>query len=110
VSRTVVLLPRARRQLAENVWWWSENRSANQAFQWLEKIEQTIAELKDTALRHAFAPENDAFAFELRQCNFGLGRHPTHRILFEVRGDEVLVYAVRHLAQDQVSSEDLQQP
>lgn len=39
--------------------------------------------------------------------NYGLGPRPTHRVLYEIRGDEVLVLTVRHLAQREITSEDL---
>lgn len=36
---------------------------------------------------------------ELHELHFGLRNKPTHRAVFEIRGDEVIVHSVRHLAQ-----------
>lgn len=53
------------------------------------------------------AHENDAFPFCVRQLVYGLGRTKTHRALFEVRDDRVVIFAIRHLAQADVTPEDL---
>jgi hypothetical protein len=38
-------------------------------------------------------------AFSLRQLSSGLGSKPTHRAIFRVRNDEVIIYGIRHLPQ-----------
>jgi hypothetical protein len=45
--------------------------------------------------------------YTVRQLLYGIGRKPTHRAVFEVRGDTVYVLAVRHLAQDDLSADEL---
>ena len=47
------------------------------------------------------------FPFALRQITFGLGNKPTHRVVFEIRGDTVYVLAVRHLAQADITPNDV---
>ena len=37
---------------------------------------------------------------------YGVGRRPTHRAVFTVRSDLVLVLRVRHLAQKEISPDD----
>jgi hypothetical protein len=39
---------------------------------------------------------------------FGLRRSKTHRAVFENRRQEVLVYAIRHLAQDSLIPDDFE--
>jgi len=43
----------------------------------------------------------------LRQLVFGLGANKTHRAVFEVRDNEVIVHAVRHLAQSDITPESI---
>lgn len=102
----VIIDPKARDQMEAAYRWWAENRSQEQASRWLRGIERKISTLSSGAARHGLAPENDAFSIEVRQTLFGLGRHPTHRILFTIRDDSIYVFAVRHVAEDAVQSDD----
>lgn len=108
MSREVEILPRATIQIYESASWWAENRSVAQAARWLAEIESAIRGLSDTAPRHPLARESDAFDFPLHQMNFGVSRKSTHRILFSFDDARVLVYAVRHLSQSDVTSDDLE--
>ncbi|HEY3394526.1 MAG TPA: type II toxin-antitoxin system RelE/ParE family toxin [Lacipirellulaceae bacterium] len=103
----VTILPRAQRQLLEQALWWSENRSAEQAFYWLEGFEQALASLIENPERCGVARENDVFGIVLRELHYGLGSKPTHRAVFEVRGDEVIVYTIRHHAQRDLTPSDI---
>ena len=51
--------------------------------------------------------EHDVFSFEARELIYGLARRKTHRAIFEIRGDEVIVHCIRHLAQQPLTSDDL---
>lgn len=103
----VILLPRAELQLYEAALWWSEHRNPDEAFRWLEGFERAIQSLAEDPARYGFAPENDAFPFSLRQLNYGLSEHLTHRAVFEIREEsKVLVHAIRHLAQDEISRDE----
>jgi len=108
VTFQVILLPRAELQLYEAALWWSGHRSPDQAFRWLDGFERAIQSLAKNPTRFGYAPENDAFSFSLHQLNYGLGDHPTHRAVFEIRENaKVLVHAIRHLAQDEISPDKL---
>lgn len=76
---------------------------------WLDGFEEAFRSLRENPERHGFARENDLYElpYPVRQLLFGIGKRPTHRAVFEVRGDTVYVVAVRHLAQDELSSEEL---
>ncbi len=102
----VVILPRAKRQLYESALWWADNRSSDQAIRWLAGFEEILSTLQDDPHRFALAPEDDAFSFAVRQLLYGLGQKKTHRAVFEVRNDQVLVHAIRHLAQDDLVPDD----
>lgn len=106
--RSVRVLPRAKRQLYDAALWWGDNRSVAEASRWLERIETAFQSLSEDAERFPLAFESADFDFPLHQMNFGVSGHPTHRVLFSVHTDRVLVYAVRHLAQQELVPEDLQ--
>jgi plasmid stabilization system protein ParE len=110
VNYRVTILPLAKRQLLEHALWWSENRSAEQAFYWLEGFEQALSSLANNPERCVRARENEAFQAILRELHYGLRNKATHRAIFEIRKDEVLVYSVRHLAQRDLSPEDVGPP
>lgn len=105
----VLLTSRAQLQLMQSAQWWSEHRSAEQAARWLDGFEAALAPLSDNPLRYGLARETDRFQLKspARQLNYGVGSKPTHRAVFEVRGDIVYVVAIRHLAQDDLSEGEL---
>ena len=106
MSYEVRLLPRAKLQLFNSALWWAEQRSAEQAVRWLEGFEAALQLLAHNPERWPLASESDAAPFEIREMNYGLGRHKTHRAVFEIRQHEVVVYAIRHLAQDNLNPDD----
>ena len=103
----VTVLPRAKLQLLEQCRWWSEHHSAEQAFRWLDGFEAELGSLTDSPDRCVVTRESDQFDVTIRELHFGLGSKPTHRAVFEIRGDEVVVYAIRHLAQRDLRPDDL---
>lgn len=105
----VLITSRAGLQLAACARWWSECRSADQAARWLDGFEEAIVSLRENPERHGLARENGLYElpYPVRQLLYGIGKRPTHRAVFEVRGDTVYIVAVRHLAQDDLSSEEL---
>ena len=106
MSLPVVIEPRAKQDLRHAAAWWAENRSAEQAARWYDGFVEAIQSLGENPLRWPFARENGEFPHELRELHFGLGRPPTHRAVFTVRGEAVIVLAVRHAAQRDVAPED----
>ena len=106
MSCEVRLTERARRDLHQAAQWWAENRSAEQAERWYNGFAKAIRSLAKNHQRCQLADENDDFPMEVRQLHFGLGRHATHRAVFTVRPDMVLVLHIRHLAQDALSFDD----
>ncbi len=90
-------------QLYESASWWAEHRSVIQANRWLAEIETAIAGLSSEAGRHPLAREAESFSFPLHQLNFGVSGSATHRVIFSFDDARVLVYAVRHLSQTDLS-------
>ena len=87
--------------------WWNANRSTDQANRWYVRIQAAIRSLSDAPERCAFAREHDLIPQGLRQLLFGLGRHPTHRIVFAIDDGTVIVFRVRHVAQDSLTHDEL---
>ena len=102
----VSLSSRAELQLYTNALWWAENRSTAQAVRWLDGFQRELRVLSDDPNQHSLAPESEVLPFVARQLLYGLGRRKTHRAIFEVRGDDIIVHAIRHLAQEALSAED----
>jgi plasmid stabilization system protein ParE len=87
--------------------WWAANRSAEQAQRWVKGILDTIENFGVNAERHPLAPESERLPVETRQLTFGLGRRPTHRVLYTIRPEGVYIVRVRHVSQDAVGPDDL---
>ena len=98
----VLITPRAEREAQSNHDWWAENRSVEQAARWYDEFLRVALSLERNPERHVIAAENDRFPYELRQLNFGIGRKPTHRLVFTIRPKEVVILRVRHLAQEEI--------
>ena len=107
MSFQVVVADRAAAELKAAARWWAENRSIEQAERWYTEFVEAIASLHDNPQRCAVARESDLFAIELRQLNFSVAGRPTHRAVFTIQGSSVIVLAVRHQAQSDLSSGDL---
>jgi plasmid stabilization system protein ParE len=109
MSYEVFITSKAKSHLVACARWWSEHRSPDQAARWLDGFEAAIGSLSEHPEQHGLARENDfnELPYPARQLLYGLGNRPTHRAVFEIRGDTVYVVAVRHLAQDDLSSDEL---
>ncbi len=79
--------------------WWRENRSNEQAESWLNAIYPAIETLKEMP-RRCTPLIGDGFPrVEIRQLLFGIGKRPTHRIVFEIDQESIIILRVRHLSQ-----------
>ncbi len=104
---TIVITHPAEIQLATNSQWWAEDRSVDQAIRWYEGFLAAIESLEQHPDRCPLARENDRFDVEIRELHYGLGSRPTHRAVFKIEDDRVLILAVRHGAQQDLTEEDL---
>ena len=107
MSLRVVITEQAEREMRTAYDWWAEHRSKRQADRWYAGLASAIADLSDNPQRHGQSRETDRFAYEIRDLLFGLGRRPTHRAVFTIRGEEVVVLTVRHVAQQDLSPDDI---
>ncbi|MEM6654177.1 MAG: type II toxin-antitoxin system RelE/ParE family toxin [Planctomycetota bacterium] len=107
MKRRVVITGPAKRDAFANHEWWAENRSAEQAIRWLKGIYAKMWSLADTAERHSRATEPSLRRNDIRQASFGLSSKPTHRILYRIEREVVVVYRVQAFAQDAIDWDDL---
>jgi plasmid stabilization system protein ParE len=103
----IIVTARANQELLEDAIWWAEHRDSDQANHWLDGFQVALRALAQTADKQPMAEEYGELPGELRQMPYGLGRKPTHRAVFEIRGQEVIVHAIRHLARKDLTAEDL---
>lgn len=104
----VAFTSKSRLEFFETALWWAENRDAAQAARWLEGFQASIDSLTENPERHAVAHETELFRFPLRQLLYGLGSRPTHRALFRVREDKVvIIYGIRHVKQQDFTPSDI---
>lgn len=107
MSLSVIIMPRAEKDLRQSTSWWARNRSVEQAGRWWDGILAAIESLAKNPRRCPLARENHQHPYELREHHFGLGSRPTHRILYTIRPDAVVILTVRHASRRDVSPEDL---
>jgi len=103
----ITFTSKAKLELNQAAIWWAENRSLEQAAHWLEGFEAAIQSLSENPEKYPLAREDEHFPFSLRQLLYGVGGRPTHRAIFRIRNDEVILYGIRHVAQRDVSPEDV---
>jgi plasmid stabilization system protein ParE len=102
-----VLFTRQATAAFDETFEWYRGRSYAAARKWTDAIELAIDCLERNPLRCPRAREHGLLPLQLRQYSFGAGRKRTHRMVFVVRQQTVVVYAIRHLAQDALSLDDL---
>lgn len=107
MSLRVVITDQAERDMQAAFNWWAEHRSKRQADRWYAGLAKAITELAENPRIHCQSREQDQFNLEIRDLLFGLGRRPTHRAVFTIGVDEVVVLTVRHVSQPDLSPDDI---
>ena len=103
----VVITGRAVRDMTEAAQWWARERSVEEAARWIDGLERELRTLAPSPLRCSLIAEHKQFSQALRELHFGLGSRRTHRAIFAVSDDVVLVLAVRHERRDGLHPDDL---
>jgi plasmid stabilization system protein ParE len=80
--------------------------SPTSAARWLKKLRVAMMELDRSADRFPEAEEAAFFGRKLKMSLVGNKSH-VYRVIFEILDDRVIVYRVRHAAQDLLSDDDL---
>lgn len=101
MSRAVQLTERAQRQI-EKIYEWYAIRASAGAERWYAALLDCLHSLLQQGENCPVAAESEQFPVELREAVFGVRKRVTHRVLFVLRPESIVIYAVRHLAQDDV--------
>ena len=96
--------------IRRNVGWWSENRSEAQAAAWYNDIRATIASLSDLPEQWPLAREASHFSYVIREYHLRASGRATHRIVFSVGDNDVVVIRVVHVKQQDIDPEDHPNP
>lgn len=106
MSYTVIIQPRALRDIEEIFRWIADNVSPNTATQWYEELQRAIASLQEFPNRCPLAPEATLFQHEVRQIL--MGKHKDHRVLFLVEKNQVSILHIRHSRRSRLKLDDIQ--
>ena len=104
----VILTNGAYDELHEDAHWWAKHRDSEQARRWLDGFTKALKLLSESPEKYPLASESRRYAVELRQMLYGLGKKPTHRAVFQICGDDVVVYGIRHLARNDLTIDVLE--
>ena len=91
---TVVITDTAWAEV-EEAYDWLAARAPAAAQKWKLGLLDVITRLETLSKACSLAPESDCFGREIRQLLYGRRQHK-YRILFEIRGQTVIVLRVRH--------------
>lgn len=105
MSFRVVIARKAAREIEDQYEWLAE-RSQTAADRWRDSLLAAVNSLEENPQRCPEAPETEWYGEGLRQLLHGKRRR-AHQVLFEIRGDVVVVLRVRHSAQNLLGPGDL---
>lgn len=88
-------------------WYRDESGSSDVAQAWFDGMCAALESLRHNPERCGLAHEDVDFPFELRELLYGSGRKKTHRALFRVDGATIVVLAIRHVAQRDVTRDEI---
>jgi plasmid stabilization system protein ParE len=106
-SYSVVFTEQAAQELQEAAEWWAEHRSFEQAARWYGGFSAKIESLCESPERCPLADENHAFPYEIRELHYGLSARPTHRAIYAIVSDFVVILTVRHAARRALRPDDI---
>jgi plasmid stabilization system protein ParE len=105
-SHEVEFTRRAVADFDEAILWYSE-RSADAANKWIAAVEGALDALEQHPQRFPRAREDGLRGTTLHECAIGAGRRLTHRLIFAIRSDKIVVYAVHHVSRKDLTLDDL---
>ena len=105
--QSLYLTSSAKKDIQEHFDWWSEIRSKEQACNWLRSLDVSINSLSSDPNSYPLVRERKLALNGYRQLNIGLSNRKTHRVVFLIQIEKVVVLRVRHLAQNNLTKIDL---
>ena len=106
MKREVFLTKTAKRQMNAAADWYAE-QNPSVADTWFNGLLARVNSLDDNPLQYALARKSEFLPVELRQMLYGSGKRTTHRILFVIREQTIVIYQIRHVAMRDVTADDL---
>ncbi|MBM80586.1 MAG: plasmid stabilization system [Planctomycetaceae bacterium] len=103
----VIVTETAAQELVSAADWWAENRSVEQARDWYAGFSEAIRSLSKNPERFPICPENNKFHYQIRELHYGIGKRPTHRAIFTIADDYLVILKIRHHAQRDLDEDDL---
>ena len=88
-------------------WYADRAQSSDVGAKWRSGFLEALRALSDNPFQFALARESTRFPYDLRELLYGSGRRKTHRALFRIVDDRVEVLAIRHVAQRDLTADDL---
>lgn len=104
--REVEFTDRATRDFDETLTWYLR-QSATAATKWIDAVERAVEQLEAEAEAGSPVPESQRLQITLLQTLIAVGKKPTHRMVYAIRDRTVTVYAIRHLARDELTEDEL---
>ncbi len=87
---------------------WYEKQSTSSVEKWIDAVGLMLDQLEHDPCRFPRANDDGILPVPLQECYFGAGHRRTHRFVYTVRPNRlVIVYAIRHLAQHTLSPGDI---
>jgi len=86
---------------------WYDLQRGGLGERWADALDDTFDSIESNSLQFGLAIEADSIGIELREALFGAGRRITHRVIFEVHNEEIWIYAVRHVAQSEITEAEI---
>lgn len=108
MTYAVALTEQAAREMEDSATWWARERSVEQAERWYAGIRDAIVKAAEQPDRYPKAAKDGDFPYPLREVHYGLGSRPTHRAVFTILKEAVVVLTVRHTAMDRLRQADLE--
>jgi plasmid stabilization system protein ParE len=102
----VEFVRRAVADFNEAVDWYSK-RSIDAADKWITAVEKALDALEQNPQQFPRAREESELGIALHEHAFGAGRRLTHRLIFAIRPNKVVVYAVHHASRRDLTIDDL---
>jgi len=87
---------------------WYEGHSTQASEKRIDAVSRMLDQLEADPHRFPRPSDDCLSSLPFQECCFGVAHRSTHRFVFMVRPSQrVVVYAIRHLAQRELSSDDL---
>jgi plasmid stabilization system protein ParE len=105
-SHEVEFTRKATADFDEALFWYRE-RSDEAASKWIAAVEGALDVLEQHPQTFPRAREDGMRGTSLHECAIGAGRRLTHRLIFAIRPDKVVVYAIHHVSRKDLTIDDL---